>query len=58
MLIEVEVLDTRDANFNQVRIGSTVVLVKAADLEAAQPKVPDPEPDPGILPPGAESGTP
>lgn len=43
MLIEVEVLDTRDSNFNHVRIGSTVVHVKAADLDAAQPRLPAPE---------------
>lgn len=47
MLIEVEVLDTKDSNFNQVRIGSTVVQVKATDLEAAQPKLPEVETAPG-----------
>ena len=47
MLIEVEVLDTKDSNFNQVRIGSTVVQVKATDLEAAQPKLPEAETAPG-----------
>ena len=52
MLIEVDVLDTRDSNFNHVRIGATVVQVKASDLEAAQPKLPDAE-----TAPGAESTT-
>lgn len=44
MLIEVEVVDTKDPNFNQVRIGGTVVLVKAEDLVLAQPTLPTPEP--------------
>jgi len=45
MLIEIEVVDRKDANFNQVRIGGTIVLVKATDLEAAQLTLPDLAPD-------------
>ena len=47
MLIEVEVVNAQDSNFNQVRIGSTVVQVKATDLEVAQPKLPEAETAPG-----------